>query len=55
MSKSKGKPQDFALMIHEREGLTQLVCLPQLVDEGDRVNDFGHGPKPLLHVAQKIR
>jgi hypothetical protein len=31
-------------MVHEGEGSAKLVFLKQLVDEGDRMNQFWHGP-----------
>jgi hypothetical protein len=34
----------FPLVIAEPKGFAQLVLLDKLVDEGDRVNQFGHDP-----------
>lgn len=34
----EGHAQDFPLLIHQLEGLTQLVFLYQFVDEGNRTD-----------------
>ena len=39
----EGHARDFPLMIHQLEGLTQLVFLYQFVDEGNRTDALVHG------------